>query len=223
MQEASAQEVRGYYKQFARAKHLELKSWIDNEVFDLVDLRKFKPKNYATGRWILTKQTDKEGQTESRASTRPGFRTSCQITANKGWDLLHFDLKTVFLQRQSYDVNRDVVCQLPPEAGHPPKIAARLKKPDAPRRWWNILDKALRSYVMIPTRADRFCYVLYSLESRKQAWEHWIQGSIAQQNGTKDAFTESREQSEMEAAFEKTLDPVAGKKIRGRNHQSICG
>ena len=59
-------------------------------------------------------------------------------------------LKTVFLQRQSYDVNRDVVCQLPPEAGQPPKIAARLKKPaygmtDAPRRWWNILDKALRS------------------------------------------------------------------------------
>ena len=29
---------------------------------------------------------------------------------------------------QSYDVNRDVVCQLPPEAGHPPYIAASLKK-----------------------------------------------------------------------------------------------
>ena len=35
--EALAQEVRGYYKQFAEAKHLEWKSWIDNEVFDLVD------------------------------------------------------------------------------------------------------------------------------------------------------------------------------------------
>ena len=32
-------------------------------------------------------------------------------------------LKTAFLQGQSYDVN-DVVCQLPPEAGHPPYIAA---------------------------------------------------------------------------------------------------
>ena len=39
-QEASAQEVRGYYKQFAEAKHFEWTSWIDNEVFDLVDLRK---------------------------------------------------------------------------------------------------------------------------------------------------------------------------------------
>ena len=47
--------------------------------------------------------------------------------------------------------------------------------------------------------------------------------TIAQQNGTKDAFTESREQSEMEAAFEKALDPIARSpaagKIRGRNHQ----
>ena len=64
-------------------------------------------------------------------------------------------------------MNRDVVCQLPPEAGHPPYIAARLKKPghgmnDAPPRWWNFVDKALCSYGMVPTRADRCCYVLYS-------------------------------------------------------------
>ena len=37
---------------------------------------------------------------------------------------------------------------------------------DVPRRWWNILDKALRSSGMVPTRADRFCCVLYSLQSR---------------------------------------------------------
>ena len=126
---------------------------------------------------------------------------SCQISASKSWDLFHIDLKTAFVQGQYDDVNRDVVCHLPPEAGHPPKIAAKLKKLaygmiDAPRRWWNILDKALRSYGMVPTRADRCCYVLYSIQSRERAWEHWIQGAIAQQNGTKDAFTESRERSE---------------------------
>ena len=80
---------------------------------------------------------------------------SCQMAASKSWDLFHIDLKTAFLQRQSYDVNRDVVCQLPPEASHPPYIAARLKKPayglnDAPRRWVNILDKAPRTYGMLP-------------------------------------------------------------------------
>ena len=81
---------------------------------------------------------------------------------------------------------------------------------DVTRRWWNILDKALHSYGMIPTRADRCCFVLYSLQSRKQAWEPWIPEATAQQNGTIDAFTESREQSEMEAAFEKKLDPLTG-------------
>ena len=60
------------------------------------------------------------------------------MSGSKGWDLFHFDLKTAFLQGQSYAVNRDVVCQLPPEAGHPPNIAAILMKPaygmnDAPR------------------------------------------------------------------------------------------
>ena len=80
---------------------------------------------------------------------------------------------------------------------------------DAPRRWGDILDKALRCCGTVPTRADRCCYVLYSLPSHKQAWEHWIQGPIAQQNGTEDAFTNSRKQSEMAAAFEKTPDPVS--------------
>ena len=64
-------------------------------------------------------------------------------------------------------MNRDVLSQLPPEAGHPPEIAARLKKPacgmsDAPRRWWKVLDKALCSSGVVPTRADRCGYVLYS-------------------------------------------------------------
>ena len=58
--EASAQEVRGHYKQFAEAKHLVYRSWVDNEVFDLIDLRKVKPKNYVTGRWVLTIKTDKQ-------------------------------------------------------------------------------------------------------------------------------------------------------------------
>ena len=59
--EASAQDVRGYYQQFDGAKHIEWKSWIDNEVFDLVDMRKLKPKNYVTGRLVLTIKTDKQG------------------------------------------------------------------------------------------------------------------------------------------------------------------
>ena len=65
------------------------------------------------------------------------------MAASKSWDLFNIDLKTAVLQGQ-----RDVVCQLPPEAGHTPSTVARLKKPaygmkDAPRRWWNSLDKSI--------------------------------------------------------------------------------
>ena len=86
------------------------------------------------------------------------------MAASKSWIIFHVDLKA-FVQGQSYGVDRDVVCQLLPEAGHRPYIAARLKKPaygvnDASRRGWNILEQALCSYGMVPTRADRCCCVL---------------------------------------------------------------
>ena len=149
---------------------------------------KEQPKNYITGRWVLTVKRDKEGnflkckarwvlrgfqdkqqdsqQVDSPTASRPGFRLMLQQAANEGWDLVHMDLRTAFLQGEHYDNTRDVVCQLPKEAGHPPWIAARLKKPayglnDAPRRWWNVVDKHLRETCgMVPTRADRCCYVL---------------------------------------------------------------
>ena len=49
-------------------------------------------------------------------------------------------------------------------------MGARLKRAayglnDAPRLWWNRLDTKLRSYGLVPTRADRCCYVLYSTDS----------------------------------------------------------
>jgi YD repeat-containing protein len=77
------------------------------------------------------------------------------------------DLKTAFLQGESYDSSRDVYCELPKEAGLPWYMVARMKKPayglnDAPRRWWNVVDGKLRTYGLMPTRADRCTYVLYS-------------------------------------------------------------
>ena len=64
--EASAEDVRGNYKHFAEAKHLEYKTWVDNEVFDLIDLRKVKPRNYVTGSWVLLIKTDNQGNNFSR-------------------------------------------------------------------------------------------------------------------------------------------------------------
>ena len=144
------------------------------------------------------------------------------MAASKSWDLFHIDLKTAFLQGQSYYVNRDVVCQLAPEPGHPPCIATRLKKPadgmnDAPRRWWNILDNC-----MIPTRADRCCCVLHSIQSRERARGHFGKGVVAQQNDTKSAFTKLRERSEMKATSEKKhWIPTAGSPATGKSVPGI--
>ena len=177
-----------YAKEFLEAKRLESESWQKNDVFDLVDLRKTTPKNFVTGRWVLTVKRNSTGgfekckarwvlrgfqdkqrwdqQTDSPTASRPAFRFACQLAANSHWDLQHVDLKTAFLQGENYDSVRDVVCQLPPEAGLPRYLGARLKKPaygmnDAPRRWWNRLDTSLRHYGLVPARADRCCYVSY--------------------------------------------------------------
>ena len=80
--------------------------------------------------------------------------------------LSHGPYKTAFLQGEAYDETRDIICQIPPEYGYPPYIGARLEEPgyglnDAPRRWWQIIDKALLDCGLIPTRADRCTYVLY--------------------------------------------------------------
>ena len=141
--EATTTEKRQMKKQFDEAKQAEHQSWLDNEVFELVDMRKFgKIKNYVTGRWVLTIKRDKDGnflktkaswvlrgfqdrqkdsqQTDSPAASRPGFRLAVQTTAKNWWDLVHIDLKTAFLQGEAYDESRDLICQIPPEVGHPP-------------------------------------------------------------------------------------------------------
>ena len=148
---------------------------------------------------------------------------SFQMAASKSWNIFHIDLKTAVLQRQSYGVNRDVVCQLPPEAGHPPYVAARLQKPaygtnDALRRWWNILDKALCSHGMVPTRADRCCYVLYSTQSRERTWN---QNNSTQWRDTSNISTKPRVQTEADAALQKVLDPIAGSPATGKSVAGI--
>eukprot|EP00435_Cladocopium_sp_Y103_P044081 s888_g12.t1 len=124
------------------------------------------------------------------------------------------DLKTAFLQGEAYDETRDIICQIPPEYGYPPYIGARLKKPgyglnDAPRRWWQIIDKALLDCGLVPTRADRCTYILYDESSRK-----------------KSNFTPSVDkhgQVSISEAIDHLMDPVARNNAQGRRpHGFIC-
>ena len=168
--EATATETKAYQRQFLEAKHLECKSWLDNEVFDFVDARKIQVRNWVTGCWVLTLKRDKDGTRRPDGSSevfKISRRTISRQTvllrpaiqaAAKGWN----------------DQNCDSICQIPPEMGYPPHIGVRMKKPayglnDAPRRWWNILDSALRSYGLVPTRADRCTCVYYGKQLPKSS------------------------------------------------------
>ena len=236
--EASQQEQRELTQQFLEAKKAECQSWLDNDVYDLVDMRQLQVKNFVSGRWVLTVKRDKDGnflkckarwvlrgfedrqknsqQTDSPAASRSGFRCVSQLAANKRWDLYHMDLKTAFLQGEAYDNSRDIICQIPKEAGHPPYIGARLKRPayglnDAPRRWWNVVDKALLSYGLVPTRADRCTYILYKDEAKKT--------STTNSKG----LESSRPLTTIDEAVDFLMDPIARNNAQGREvHGFVC-
>ena len=227
--EASSTDLRQFAKQFAEAKKLECTSWIENDVYDLVDMRTINCRNWVSGRWVLTIKRDKDGnfqkckarwvlrgfqdkqrydqQTDSPTATRPGFSLTCQLCAINHWDFGHIDLKTAFLQGEEYDTARDVICQLPPEAGQPPHIGARLKKPaygmnDAPRRWWNRIDSSLQSYGLRPTRADRCVYIL----SKSKPKTH----SRGEKQPSISITSQEIYEKEIESYLETLLDPVKG-------------
>ena len=188
-----SKELKIYAKLFVEAKSAEINSWFDNDIFDLVDIRTFKPKSFVTGQWVLTIKRDRDGkflkrkarwvlhgfqdrqkdaqQTDSPTSTRPGLRLLCQNAASNGLSIQHIYLKTAFLEGEPYTPDRDVVCQLLPEAGKPRYLAARLKKPaygmnDAPRKWWNRLDAAVKAMgpVSSQSRQMHLCLVCWRQE-----------------------------------------------------------
>ena len=52
--EVTQLEQRQYSHQLLEAKMSEHKSWVDNDVYDLVDMSKHPPNVFVKGRWVLT-------------------------------------------------------------------------------------------------------------------------------------------------------------------------
>ena len=63
-------ELRQYRLQFQEAKQNEHKSWVDNDVYDLSDMRKHPARNFVKGRWVLTLKRDKDGKFQ-KCKARP--------------------------------------------------------------------------------------------------------------------------------------------------------
>ena len=104
---------------------------------------------------------------------------------------------TAFLQGEAYDQSRDIICQIPPESMKKPAYGLN----DAPGRWWNILDLALRSYGLVPTRADRCTYVYYGKQLPKPA--------LVSEKKSSTTF-------DLEGAVDYLMDPVSGKNAINR-------
>ena len=72
-------------------------------------------------RWVCRGFQDAQKwdlQTDSPTATRYGFRVASQHAASMYWDLVHIDLKTAFLQGETYDLERRVIhVQLPSDIG----------------------------------------------------------------------------------------------------------
>ena len=79
--EASTEEKQQYHHEFYRAKLAECASWKENDVYDLVDMRKLDVKNYITGRWVLTVKRDKHGNFDKCKARRVlrGFSRSTSL------------------------------------------------------------------------------------------------------------------------------------------------
>ena len=144
------QEVlKKYAKEIKQAKLEEFRSFLDFTAMTFRDKRRHKIDNYVTGRWVLTIKVDKDGQfkkfkarwvcrgfqdaqkydlqTDSPTATKYGFRVASQHAASMYWDLLHLDLKTAFLQGETYDLDRRVIhVQLPTDIGLPPWLVCAL-------------------------------------------------------------------------------------------------
>ena len=159
---------------------------------------------------------------------------SRQLAASKSWDLFHIDLKTAFLQGQSYDVNRAVVCQVPPEAGHPPFSAARLKKPaygmnDASRRWWNILQSASMAWFPHEPIDAMACCMLYSRVSKlgNTGFKEPSHSRTAQKTPSLNHVSDLKWKLHLKKKKKKNAGSHSWKssyrKIRGRNHLSLSG
>ena len=98
---ASATDKRNYAQKIAQAIIDEYNSWVDHDVFDLVDnrkLSKWERRNYVSGRRVQEVKRDRDGnflkcearwvlrgfqdnqneqQKDSPAASRPGFRMAC--------------------------------------------------------------------------------------------------------------------------------------------------
>ena len=69
---------------------------------------------------------------------------------------------------------------------------------------------------MVTARADRYCFVLYPIQSRERTWK---QNNSTKGHDTSNILKKPRVRTEVDAAFEKMLDPIAESPATGNSWQ----
>ena len=146
-------------------------------------------------------------QTDSPASTWPGFRMSCQMAASKSLGSFPESSQYSFLSRTT------LWC----ESWCRTSIATRSRSSAILLQDWRNLHTA---WTMLPDAGGTFL----TRHCVPMAWyphELIDVGSHHTAELCKGRLTESRERSQMEAAFAKTLDPMAGSPATGKSVAGI--
>ena len=152
------------------------------------------PRNDVSERWVLTIETDKQAnflKGKSQIGIKrflgqaEGLPTSCFHKTRISDELPNGSQQefrtffTLILRQLSFNDNLMMWAVMSSASCHQKQVIHNTLLPvekaaygtnDASRRWWNILDKALCSCGLVPTRADRRCYVLYSTPTCKPFW-----------------------------------------------------
>ena len=160
-------------------------------------MRKTRVRNFVAGRWVLTVKKDKDGNFQKcKARWVLGFSRQTGTPSKQIVQQLHeqvLDVQQSWLQTITGTctiwTSRPLSFKVKPMM-KPATLFVRfrqsmvihltlvlgLRKPgyglnDAPRRWWQIIDKALLDCGLVPTRADRCTYVLYDSTSKTRTYQ----------------------------------------------------
>ena len=156
---ATDEVLQTSHLKFQSSRKKELKSWIDNDVYEEVPISNVHQKVIST-RWVDTIKEDNAGnlspksrlvargfedpstdvQKESPTCSKDSLRLMMSIICQKEWFLRSIDVKTAFLQGETLE--RNVFLKPPSEANCRPGYVWKLKKcvyglGDASLKWYD--------------------------------------------------------------------------------------
>ena len=223
-------------------KNLEYRSRLTIQ-FLIIDMRKVRLKNYVAGRWVLNIRTDEQDNflrakvksilrgfqdiqkehlhTDSVASRRPGFRMSCLMTVSKGW--IFFTL----ISKQTS--SRTILwceswCCMSIDTRSRSSIIHCCKIEEICLRYeWcspTLTVNSWRSTVQLWYDSHVSRQMLLCIIVNEFARAHWWPKEVYTVEDLGNISMNPRVQTEVDAAYEKMLNPIARSPATGKSDRN---